>query len=190
VPITTPQAMATLIPNLVSCAMLGVGVPKLARGLGIGLSTWTPTISISTTDAGSAGVGKGVPVPIIIVQPVLYANLLLGMRDQKLLGVLAPAFIMGLTNGLVALYAQGFTNTAHVGVGTGAGVATFRPPPAFSHIRAGFAAVGMSSDTNAKFARALSQGLEKTFRALVLPQPIVGSASPVAAAGRGFGTIL
>lgn len=182
--------MATLIPNLVSCAMLGVGVPKLARGLGIGLSTWTPTISISTTDVGTAGAGKGVPVPIIIVQPVLYANLLAGMQSQKLLGVLAPAFIMGLTNGLVALYAQGFTNTVHAGVGTGAGVATFRPRPALPQIRAGFAAVGMTNDTNLKFARALSQGLETTFRGLVLPQPIVGSASPVATSGRGFGSIL
>jgi hypothetical protein len=170
--------------------MLGVGVPKLARGIGLGLSTWTPTISISTTDVGTAGVGKGVPVPIVIVQPVLYANLLVGMRNQKLLGVLAPAFIMGLTNGLIALYAQGFTNTVHAGVGTGAGVATFRPPPAFPQIQAGFASVGMTNDTNTKFARALSHGLETTFRGLVLPQPIVGSASPVATTGRGFGSIL
>lgn len=189
-PVTTPQAITTLIPNLVSCAMLGVGVPKVARGLGIGLSTWTPTISISTTDVGTAGAGKGVPVPIVLTQPILYANLLAGMRHERLLGVLAPAFIMGLTNGLVALYAQAITSTAHVGVGTGAGVAVFRPPPAFPHLRAGFASVGMNGDVGTRFARAVSRGLETTFKALVLPQPIAGSVSPAPASGRGFGRIL
>lgn len=189
-PVTTPQAIATLVPNLVSCLMLGVGVPRLARGLGIGLSTWTPTIVVNTTDVGTAGVGKGVPVPIAIVQPVLYANLLAGMRGQNLVGVLAPAFIMGLSNGIVALYAQGLTNTAHPGVGSGAGVATFRPPSPFPYIQAGFAAVGMNGDVATRFARAVSHGLEATFRSLVLPQPIVGSASPVATSGRGFGSII
>lgn len=182
--------MATLVPNLVSCAMLGVGVPRLARGLGIGLSTWTPTIVISTTDVGSAGVGKGVPVPIALVQPVLYGNLLAGMRAQNLVGVLAPAFVMGLANGLVALYLQGFTNTVHAAVGVGAGVATFRPPAAFPAINAGFAAVGITNGVATRLARALSSGLETTFRGLALPQPIVGSVSPATASGRGFGSIL
>lgn len=181
--------MATLIPNLVSTAMLGVGVPRFARGLGIGLSTWTPTITISTTDAGTVGTGKGVPVPILIAQPVLYTNLLAGMKAQGLIGVLAPAFILGLSNGLVALYLQGFTNTVHLGVGNGAGVATFQPPPAFPAIRAGFNAVGMTGDVGARLARALSQGLERTFRGLALPQPIVGPAAPFAGSGRGFGSI-
>jgi hypothetical protein len=182
--------MATLIPNLVATAMLGVGVPKLARGLGIGLSVWTPTISINTTDVGTVGTGKGLPVPIILAQPLLYANLMAGMHAQKLIGVLAPAFILGLTNGLVALYAQGFTNTVHAGVGTGAGVATFKPPPAFPPIRAGFAAVGMTNDVGTRLARALGRGLESTFMSLVLPQPIVGPSAPFAGSGRGFGNII
>jgi hypothetical protein len=182
--------MATLVPNLVVSSMLGVGVPKFAWGLGLGLSTWTPTILIGTTDVGTAGVGKGVPIPIVIPQPLLYGNLLAGMVAQGLVGVSAPAFILGLTNGLVLLYAQALTNTAHMGVGTGAGVATFRPPPAFPSIQAGFAAVGMVGVVDAKFARALSQGLERTFRLLVLPQPIVGPTTPTGASGRGFGSIL
>lgn len=189
-PVTLPQALATLTPNLAATSMLGVGVPKLARGLGIGLSTWTPTITVNTTDAGTAGAGKGLPIPIILVQPIVYANLLAGMAAQGLVGVLAPAFVLGLSNGLVALYAQGLTNTVHVGVGNGAGVATFRPPPAFPPIRAGFAAVGMTGDVGTRLARALSQGLERTFKTLVLPQPIVGPSAPVAGSGRGFGNIV
>lgn len=170
--------------------MLGVGVPKFVWGLGIGLSTWTPTILINTTDVGTAGAGKGVPIPIVIPQPLLYGNLLAGMVAEGLMGVLAPAFILGLTNGLVLLYAQALTNTVHVGVAVGGGVATFRPPPAFASIQAGFAAVGMVGVADAKLARALSQGLERTFRSLVLPQPIVGPPTPTGASGRGAGFIL
>lgn len=170
--------------------MLGVGVPRFARGLGVGLATWTPTIVINTTDAGTAGAGKGVPIPILIPQPLLYGNLLAGMSTQGLIGVLAPAFILGLSNGLVALYLQAFTNTVHAGVGLGAGVATFRPPPAFSSIKAGFDSVGMRGDAATKMARAISQGLEQTFKTIFLPQPIVGPPSPAGASGRGFGSIL
>lgn len=189
-PVTPVQAMSTLVPNLVATAMLGVGVPKFAQGLGIGLSAWTPTIIVSTTDTGTAGAGKGVPVPIVIPQPSLYGFLLAGMVSQGLIGVMSPGFILGLSNGLVLLYAQAFTNTVHVGVGVGAGVATFRPPPAFPSIQSGFAAVGMAGEGGIKLARALSQGLEKTFRALILPQPIVGSPTPTGASGRGVGNII
>lgn len=180
--------MGTLIPNLV--ATPGVGIPKLARGLGIGLSRWTPTIVISTSDAGTAGAGKGTPMPIIIPQPLLYANLLAGMASQKLTGVLMPAFVLGLSNGLVAVYLQGLTNTVHVGVGVGAGVARFQPPPAFPFLQAGFTAVGMVGVADAKLARALGHGLEMTFKALVQPQPIVGPPTPTGSSGRGFGTII
>jgi len=88
------------------------------------------------------------------------------------------------------LYAQAFTNTMHLGVGLGTGIATFRPSPAFPFIQAGFASVGMVGVGGTKLARALSQGLEKTFRALVLPQPIVGPSAPSGGSGRGFGTIV
>lgn len=189
-PVTTPQVMGLLIPNLVSTAMLGVGVPKLARAIGNGLSVWSPTIMISTTDVGTLGAGKGVPMPVIIAVPLLYGNLVAAMVSQGLEGVLMPAFVLGLTNGLVAVYAQAFTNTIHVGVGVGAGVATFRTPPAFPPLQAGFASAGMSGVADAKFARALSQGLERTFKLLVQPQPIVGPSAPSAGSGRGFGTLL
>jgi hypothetical protein len=182
--------MGTLIPNLTSAAMLGVGVPKLARALGIGLSQWTPLITVSTTDAGTAGTGKGVPMPILISQPLLYANLVAGMSAQGLIGVLMPAFILGLSNGLVAVYLQALTNTVHVGVGVGAGLAKFQPPPAFPFIQSGFVSMGMTGVAHVKLARAIAQGLERTFRALVQPQPIVGPPTPTGASGRGVGTIV
>lgn len=170
--------------------MVGVGVPKFVQGLGVGLSTWTPTIVVNTTDVGTAGSGKGVPVPVIIPQPTLYANLIGGMVSQGLVGVMSPAFILGLSNGLVLLYAQVLTNTAHVGVGTGSGVATFRPPPAFPQIQAGFASAGMVGEGSVKLARALSRGLEATFKSLAAAQPIVGPSAPSAGSGRGFGNLL
>lgn len=189
-PLTVTQAISTLVPALAGASMLGVGVPRFARGLGIGLSSWTPTIIINSTDTGTAGSGKGVPVPIAIPQPLLYGNLFTGMSGQGLVGVMRPAFILGLSQGLVLLYAQCLTNTAHLGVGVGSGVASFRPTPPLPFIQAGFASVGMVGEGGVKLARALSQGLEKTFRALALLQPIVGPPSPAGASGRGIGTIL
>lgn len=189
-PVTPVQALGVLTPNLAATGMIGTGTPKFAQGFGIGLSTWTPTISIRTVDAGTAGAGKGVPIPITLVPPVLFANLHAGMASQKLLGIMEPAFILGLSTGLVQLYAQALTNTAHVGVGLGSGVATFNPPPATGHFLAGFAAMGMTGEGPTKIARALAMGMENTFRALILPQPIVGPPSPSGGSGVGFGNII
>ena len=189
-PITPGQAVSILVPALGAKSILGVGVPKFAFGLGTGLSLWTPTIVVSSSDAGTAGSGKGAPVPITIPQPLLYGNLYAGMTGQRLEGVMRPAFVSGLAQGLVLLYAQCVTNTAHVGVGAGAGVASFRPTPALPFMQAGFAAAGMTGEGGAKMARALSQGLERTFRALALAQPIVGPPSPTGASGRGVGNIV
>lgn len=189
-PLTATQAISTLVPALAGTSMIGTGVPKFARGLGIGLSTWTPTIIINSTDVGTAGSGKGVPVPITIPQPLLYGNLFTGTTGQGLIGVMRPAFLLGLTQGLILLYAQCVTNTAHVGVGVGSGIATFRPPPPLPFIQAGFAAVGMVGEGGVKMARAISQGLERTFRTLSLVQPIVGPPTPTGSSGRGIGSIL
>jgi hypothetical protein len=189
-PISPAQTVAVLVPSLASVAMVGMGVPKFSMGLGIGLSTWTPTIAIQTVDAGTLGVGKGIPVPILLISSVLQANLHIGFASQGLLGVLEPAFVLGLTNGLVQLYAQSLTNTVHPGVGLGAGVATFNPSPAVGHIIAGFSALGMSGEGPTKIAMALAMALENTFRMLILPQPIVGPPNIVPGAGVGTGNII
>lgn len=188
-PLTPVSVAAIMLPNLAAASFIGVGTPKLARAIGIGLSTWTPKISISTIDAGTGGAGKGVPVPILLASPVVQANLYAGFTGQKILGLLAPLFITGLTNGLTQTYLTALTNTVHVGVGVGSGVATFKAPPAFGDLKIGFNAVGATGDGATKFCRALAQALESTFSTLVLPQPIVGPPSPSAASGRGSGSI-
>lgn len=189
-PITPVQAVAVLVPSLAGVSIVGIGTPKFCFGFGTGLSTWTPTITISTTDTGAAGTGKGVPVPIPLATPVLVANILQGFQAQGLVGIMSPLFVAGLSTGLTALYLQAFTNTVHAGVGSGAGVARFSPPPAAPAFLQGFAAVGMTGDGAIKVARALAQGLEATFRSLVVPQPIVGPAGPSPGTGIGFGSII
>ncbi len=189
-PISPVQAVAALVPSLAAATLIGTGTPKFAQGFGIGLTIWTPTITISTIDTGTLGVGKGTPTPILLIPTVLIANITVGMAGQGILGVMSPAFITGVSLGLVRLYAQAFTNTVHAGVGIGAGVARFNPPPATGPLLAGFAAMGMVGDGPTKIARALAQGLENTFRATILPQPIVGPPNIVPGAGTGFGNIV
>jgi hypothetical protein len=189
-PLTPVSVAAIMQPSLTAVSFIGVGTPKLAQALGIGLTTWTPKIAVQTVDSGTLGAGKGVPIPIILAPPVLQLNLTLGFTANGILGLLAPVFITGLTTGLVQTYATALTNTAHVGVGLGAGVATFRPPPAFADLKRGFDAVGATGDGAVKLCRSLAQGLESTFSTLVLPQPISGPPSPAPGAGSGFGVIL
>lgn len=189
-PVSPPQAVATLVPNLISVAIIGVGVPKFAQGFGNGLTTWTPTITISTTDAGAAGAGKGAPIPIILPTPLLVTNLMLGFQAYGLVGLMEPLFVTGLATGLTQLYGQAFTNTVHPGVGSGAGVARFNPPPASQPFIRGFQSVDMTGEGAVKVARALAQGMEATFRSLLLPQPIVGPSGPSPGSGVGTGSII
>ena len=188
-PITPATVQGIMLPNLLGVTLVGVGTPKLARALGIALSTWTPKIGVSTIDAGTLGSGKGVPIPVVIPPPVLQGNLTAGFVAQGILGLMAPVVITGLTNGFVQSYATALTNTTHVGVGLGSGVARFNPPPAFADLKAGFSAVGSNGSGGDKLCRALAQALESTFKILVLPQPIVGPPSISPGTGKGFGTI-
>lgn len=178
-----------MVANLSAVSLVGVGAPKLAQALGIGASLWTPKIQIQTIDAGTAGVGKGVPVPITIPPSVLYGNLIAGFTAQGILGLMAPVFITGLMNGFTQSYLTALTNTAHVGVGLGTGVARFNPPPAFFDLKTGFTAAGATGDGATKVCRAIAQGLESTFRSLILAQPIVGPPTPSGGSGVGFGNI-
>jgi hypothetical protein len=189
-PLVSAVAVPTLAANLVASAMLGVGVPKYSAGVINGLSIWVPQITVNTVDAGSGGTGANIPLPTLVPTPLLLANLTSGMASQGLLGVMAPLFLIGLANGLTAVFLQTLVVTQHVGVGTGAGVASFAAPPAFPSIIAGFAAAGMAGPETARKAAALGIGLDQTFASLLLPVAIVGSASPTATTGVGFGKIL
>jgi len=189
-PYAPPQVTATLIPPLLASAMIGPGMPKLALGIATGLAIWVPKIKITTVDAGTAGVGEGAPVPILVPQQLLYANILLGMRFQKILGPLAPVYAVGLSTGLSLAFLQMLTSTQHPTVGTGAAVAKFGAPPAALDLRKGFSVVGLVGDGVNKKSKALGQALDRTFSSLVLPVPIVGPPSPSPSSGSGFGSII
>jgi hypothetical protein len=189
-PIALPVAVPTLAANLVSTGMIGVGVPKYATAVINGLTLWVPQIAVNTNDVGSGGAGTNIPLPTLVPQPLLLGNLVAGMTSQGLIGPLMPPFILGLANGLVAVFLQTLVVTQHVGVGTGSGVARFTAPPAFPSIIAGFAMAGIVGVAASRKAAALAQGLDSTFASLFLPVAIVGSASPSVTSGVGFGKII
>ena len=189
-PVAPPAIIGAIVPSLFSAAIVGQDVPKYASGVASGLVQWVPLVKVSTTDTGSAGVGSNVPLPVTVVQPVLYANLITGMTSQGLVGPFMPLFCLGLANGLVASFAQMLVKTTHPSVGTGGGVARFNAPPAALSVIRGFTSVGMIGPSAVQKATALGIALDRTFASLVLPVVIVGSASPVGAAGVGFGNIV
>jgi hypothetical protein len=189
-PATVPGFMGALIPNLLSVAMIGTGLPKYARGVAAGLQQWIPKIRINTVDTGTLGAGKSVPLPLIVPQPILYANLIAGMIAQKQVGVLMPPLALGLANGLVLCFAQTLINTTNPSVGVGAGVAKFSAPPAAQSMILGFQQAGMVGDQATKKAKAIATGLDRTFAILVMPFAIVGPPSPAPSAGSGFGGLL
>lgn len=188
-PATIPGIMGALIPNLIACGMIGTGVSKYARGVAMGLVRWVPQIKVSTVDTGSAGTGRNVPQPLTVPTPILYGNLVASMTSQGLAGPFMPLFVTGLSNGLTVAFAQMLVSTNHSSVGTGAGVATFKAPPAVKSITEGFTAAGLNGKATARKARALGVALDRTLASLVIPIAIVGSASSSPSTGVGSGQI-
>lgn len=189
-PVTPVGIIGVLIPNLVATSLIGVGVPTYANGVAQGLVNWIPQVSVQTQDVGTGGSGKNVPLPLLVPQPLLVANITSGMAAQDLLGVFSPLLILGLSNGLSLAFLQMLVNTTHVGVGTGTGVASFRAPPATPSMIQGFKSAGMKGPATERKAAALGQAFDQTFASLLLPVAIVGSVTPSAATGRGFGKII
>jgi hypothetical protein len=189
-PVTSAGIIGVLVPNLVATSLIGTGVPTYANAVAQGLVTWIPQVTVQTQDVGTGGSGKNVPLPLLVPQPLLIVNITSGMSSQELLGVMAPLLILGLSNGLALAFLQMLVNTTHVGVGTGAGVATFRAPPATPSMIRGFKSAGMKGPATERKAAALGQALDQTFASLLLPVVIVGSVTPSAATGRGSGKII
>lgn len=189
-PVYIPAIVGVLVPNMVATGNLGTQVPQLATGIATGLQYWIPSITVVTTDQGSLGVGSGGPLPLVVPQPVLYANLMIGVAANGLFGIMAPALFLGMANGLVLAFAQMLVKTTHPGVGVGNAIAKFIPPACTPQMLAGFASAGMKGDQVARVANAIGLGLDITFNSLVLPVPIVGSASPSGGAGAGVGNII
>lgn len=188
-PVTAPGSTAVLVPNLVSTGNVGTGMPRFAQGVAAGLSLWVTTVRVTTTDVGSAGVGVGA-VPLVVPQPVLYGFLAESYATTGQFGPVAPLFLLGLANGLAAALVLGIVQTTHPSVGSGAAVAKFPAPSAIPPMVQGFASAGMVGGGPVKQATAIGLALDKTFSALTLPVPIVGSGSPVGASGVGSGGII
>jgi len=189
-PVTVPGVMGALIPNLISVAMIGTGVPKYCQGVALGLSIWVPQIKVNTIDTGSAGVGRSAPTPVIVPNPLMYVNIIAGMTANGLAGVFMPVFSLGLANGLVLSFAQMVISTTHPSVGAGGGVAKFSAPPAASAMIQGFKQAGMKGDGAVKKAKAVAMACDLTFTSLIVPIAIVGPPSPAPGAGSGFGSIV
>lgn len=164
-------------------------VPDLALGIMIGVSKWVPTIRLTAPSSGTLGVGTGL-TPLIVPAPVLQLAMAPTFAANGIFGVMSPLLITGLSVGLNTVFLQGICQTTHPNVGVGGGVVRFNPPPATPFLVEGLASVGMVGEGPTRLANGLGQALGIVFSALTLPCVVVGSPSPVASAGVGFGQIL
>jgi hypothetical protein len=169
--------------------MLGLGTPNFALGVSIGTSKWLLSLTVTTIDSGSLGVGSG-QLPLIVPQPLLLANIAAAFAATGNVGIMMPLKALGLATGLSTAFLQAIIKTTHPGIGSGVGVARFSPVPAAPMIIAGLAEVGMVGQGVTTIATAIGMGLNQTFATLMIPIPIVGSASPAAGAGTGFGKVI
>jgi hypothetical protein len=188
-PLTPSTLAAPILLNLVGTAHLGIATPVLALGVATGITLWMPTVQVISVDTGTLGVGAGV-VPILIVPSVLITNLTIGFKTFGLLGGMAPLTITGLGLGISTGMLLGLATTIHPTVGLGAGVCTFRAPPAAPMMIAGMTNAGMTGPSVAQLGSAIGMALDLTFATLVLPTPIVGPPSILPGAGAGTGTIV
>lgn len=186
-PVTPAASTGIFATNLVGTGNLGLGVPIVAKGLGTGLSTWVATIQATALASGTAGVGVGL-TPLVVPPPPLYAAFLAAAPGQKVLGVMAPLFFLGVANGSSLSLAPGIVQTTHPTVGSGAGTVTFKAPPAAPFFEKALKDAGVTSPE--KLARVVGQGLDNVFRALVLPVAVVGPPSIAPSAGPGTGKIV
>ena len=188
-PLIAPVLTTTIATALIGSGMLGPAMPKLASGLGQGLTLWVRKLRVTTVDAGVVGTGKGL-FPFLIPQPILMGALLVAYAANGQLGVMAPLEAVGMANGITVGLAQGFLNTTHPSVGSGAAVARISGPPAFSSIMQGFSSAGITGQGASTKANAISSALSVVIQTLVLPVPIVGGSGPSPSSGTGQGSII
>jgi hypothetical protein len=188
-PLVAPALTTTIATALLGSGMLGPAMPKLASGLGQGLTLWVKKLKVVTVDVGAVGVGKGL-FPFLIPQPTLVGALLAAYAANGHLGPLAPLEAVGLANGITVGFAQGFLNTTHPSVGSGASIARVSGPSAFSLIMQGFSSSGITGQGASTKANAISIALTVVLQTLVLPVPIVGAGGPSPSSGSGSGSII
>ena len=186
-----PLAAGFLAPNLVATGNLGVAVPTLALGIASGVCQYLTSAVVNSVDVGTAGVGTTL-FPLIVPSPLIQSSILSGFAAMGIMGIAAPALILGLSTGIsTGLSALALLQINHPGVGVGAGVVRLTAATAVPFMINGMASVSMSGAGPTKVATALGIGLDLTFASFVqLAVPIVGSPSPVASSGVGLGTVI
>jgi hypothetical protein len=187
--LTPTGVRGALLSNLASTGHLGAAVPKMAQGLANGLVAWVALVKVQTVDTGTAGVGAGV-TPLVVAMPVVQAVVQAGFLAHEIIGPFAPSTVLGLSIGLTQAFLQGQIMTTHPSVGVGAGICTFRAPPASPFIQTALSAAGVSGLGTDKLALAVGTALDALFSALVSPVAIAGPPSPSPSAGVGFGQIV
>jgi len=188
-PITSAGATAVILESLITNGMIGTGTPTVANAIGIGVSTWIQALPVTTIDTGAIGVGEGI-APLIVPTPLLLAAFFESFAGEGILGVSAPLFINGLSQGLTLTFIQGLILTTHPTVGTGAAICSFSPLSAIPFLIAAFSGNGLTNLGAIKMSTAIGIGLSTVFSSLILPSPIVGPAGPAPSAGSGFGNIV
>lgn len=184
-----PSNLSTLTPSLIGVGMIGIGTPKIIKGVASGLALWASSRSVSTVDAGTVGVGKGF---FPLVPPIsLLPNLQINTVSEKMLGIFTPTFLSGLASGLSLSLATGFLSTSHPSVGVGVAIATISGPPGRLSFLQGFEGAGVTGETGKKLAKVIGNSLDTIYATpLITPIPIVGSPSPTSSSGFGVGKLL
>lgn len=187
-PITVPGMMATVLPALTSVGCLGIGTPKLALGVSLGVVQWVSVLKVQVVAAGAAGAGL-VTFPWLVPVPALVPPLLAAFASQSLLGVFSPLMATGLAEGIGTGLLTGLIFVPVPGVGSGAGVATFKGTAVPAMI-SGFAQAGLTGQGAVRQATAIGQGLDSFFSVFSLPVPVVGPAGPAPGTAFAVGQIV
>lgn len=182
--------LSTLTPSLIGVGLIGIGTPKIIKGVAIGLALWASSRSLSTVDVGTVGVGKGF-FPLVPPVSSLLPTLQINAVSEKMLGIFTPTFLSGLASGLSFSLATGILSTSHPSVGVGTAIATIAGPPGRLSFLQGFESAGVTGETGKKLAKVIGNSLDTIYATpLITPIPIVGSPSPTGSSGIGVGKIL
>ena len=187
-PLVPPAMAASIYPSLLGVGCLGIGTPKLALGVALGLAAWSRAVRVPITAAGVVGTGI-VAMPLLVPSPLLLPALLGAFTSAGMLGIFTPVFAVGLSQGIAAALLPGIITAAVPGVGSGAGVATFRGT-AVPFMIQGFASAGLVGPGAVKEARAIGQGLDTFFAGFSMPVIVVGPSGPGPGAATVTGQIL
>lgn len=190
---TTAAATKLIVRNLRDAGLKGSAVTQLGSGLAGGLGNWLPQLQLRSADAGSAGAGIGSGTLSGMNSRILYRNLLLGLQSVKLGGSSSGDLAKGIAGGVSECFSLLIQyQTTHPVVGSGVGTGSIRAPvgpTALNLFVRGLASAGMVGSEVPRLAAAIEQGLRVSAHSLVFSIAIVGTGSPSATTGIGFGKV-